>query len=207
MSMWIKICGLTTEAAVAAAREAGVDAVGFVFHPGSSRNLSADRAAALVAGLPRGIARVAVTRDPSQSLIDEVLGGFRPDVLQTDAADLGRLRLPAGLSVLPVLRSGQLPPAALPARCLYESAESGTGSLADWSLACEYALATELVLAGGLTPHNVGAAIGLVQPFGVDVSSGVESAPGIKDVAMIHAFVVAARAAAAQSMQIRELPR
>ena len=206
-SVWIKVCGLTTEAAVAAAREAGVDAVGCVFHAGSPRNLSPGRAAALLADLPRGIARVAVTRDPSQALIDQILGDFRPDVLQSDAADLARLSLPTTLAVLPVLRSGQAPPAALPRRCLYESAESGAGSLADWSLACEYALASELVLAGGLTPLNVAAAISLVQPFGVDVSSGVESSPGVKDVAMIHSFVAAARAAAARSMEIRELPR
>lgn len=207
MSVWIKICGLTSEAAVAAAREAAVDAVGFVFHVGSARNLTPGRAAALVAGLPGGIARVAVTREPSQSLIEEILGVFRPDALQSDAADLTRLRLPAGLALLPVLRSGQPPPAVLPTRCLYESAESGTGALADWSLACEYALATELVLAGGLTPQNVGTAIALVRPFGVDVSSGVESSPGTKDVAMIHSFVAAARAAAAQSVEILELPR
>jgi len=207
MSVWLKICGLTTEAAVAAAREAGVDAAGFVFHATSPRNLNAGRAAALAAGLPRGIVRVAVTRDPSQALLDEILAEFRPDVLQTDAADLGRLRVPTTLEVLPVLRSGQPPPAALPERCLFESAESGAGALADWSLACEYALATQLVLAGGLTPLNVGAAIALVRPFGVDVSSGVESSPGMKDSAMIHAFVAAARAAAAQSTEIRELPR
>ena len=207
MSVWIKICGLNSDAAVAAAREAAVDAVGFVFHAGSARNLAPDRAAALVAGLPSGIARIAVTRDPSQSLIDEILSVFRPDALQSDAADLRRLRLPAGLAVLPVLRSGQRPPAVLPKRCLYESAASGMGALADWSLACEYAVATELVLAGGLTPLNVGSAIALVRPFGVDVSSGVESSPGVKDVAKIHEFIAAARAAAAQLVQILELPR
>lgn len=207
MSVWIKVCGLNSEAAVAAAREAGIDAVGFVFHAGSARNLTPGRAAALVASLPSGIARIAVTRDPSQSLIDEILAAFRPDALQSDAADLTRLRLPAGLAVLPVLRSGQPTPAVLPTRCLYESAESGAGALADWSLAGEYAPATELVLAGGLTPFNVGSAIALVRPFGVDVSSGVESSPGTKDVAMIHAFVAAARAAAAQSVETLELPR
>ena len=71
----------------------------------------------------------------------------------------------------------------------------------------DYARATELVLAGGLTPLNVGDGIARIRPFGVDVSSGVESSPGVKDVAMIHAFVTAARAAAARSTEIWELRR
>jgi len=207
MSLWIKICGIGSEAALAAARDAGVDAVGFVFHAGSPRNLHPERAAALVAGLARGITRVAVTHGPSQSLVDDIVAGFRPDVLQTDVADLARLRLPAGLALLPVLRSGQALPAPLPARCLYESAASGKGELADWAAARDCALATQLVLAGGLNPENVGTAIATVRPFGVDVSSGVESGPGIKDVGMIHAFVAAARAAAAQPVEIREWSR
>ena len=207
MSVWIKICGLSSAAALAAAREAGADAVGFVFHTGSPRNLTPERAAALLVHVPRGIVKVAVTRHPSQGLLDDILAGIRPEVLQTDAEDLAHLSLPAGLAVLPVLRSGQPLPARLPARCLYESAASGAGALADWDAARAIASATQLVLAGGLDSSNVAAAIAAVRPFGVDVSSGVESSPGIKDVAMIHAFVAAARAAAAQPVEIRELPR
>jgi phosphoribosylanthranilate isomerase len=196
MSLWIKICGLTSAAAVGAALDAGVDALGFVFHAGSPRNLTPARAAALAAGVPPGVLRVAVTQHPAPALVAAIATGFAPDLLQTDAGDLATLTLPAGLAVLPVLRSGERLPAALPARCLYESAASGSGRRADWREARALAARTELILGGGLTPDNVAAAIAAVRPFGVDVSSGVESAPGTKDVARIHAFVAAARAAA-----------
>lgn len=195
--IWIKICGLTSPEAVAAALEAGVDAVGFVFHPSSPRHLTPAAAALLARAVPAGVLRVAVTRAPSQAEVEAILAGFAPDALQADAADLDRLRLPAGLARLPVLRSGAVLPAPLPRRCLFESADSGRGVTADWGAARALAAGTELVLAGGLTAANVAGAIAAVRPFGVDVSSGVETAPGRKDAARIHDFVAAARAAAA----------
>ncbi|MBS0396347.1 MAG: hypothetical protein JSR54_17145, partial [Proteobacteria bacterium] len=112
-----------------------------------------------------------------------------------DAADFEDLALPATLGRLPVLRTGQPLPAVPPARCLYESADSGRGARADWDAARGLARRTELVLAGGLDPANVAAAVATVRPFGVDVSSGVECAPGRKDPALIFDFVAAARAA------------
>jgi len=84
----------------------------------------------------------------------------------------------------------------LPVWCLYESADSGQGKTADWSEAATLAKQTRLVLAGGLRPETVSQAIQLTQPWGVDVSSGVESAPGVKDVVLIRQFVTAARNAA-----------
>src|SRR4029077_17433070 len=99
--------------------------------------------------------------------------------LQTDLADLPALRLPATLALLPVVRSGAMP-AALPARVLFEGPVSASGIASDWDRARNTARRTQLVLAGGLTPHNVAAAISAVQPFGVDVSSGVEERPGVK---------------------------
>ena len=197
MSTWIKICGLTSAEAVAAALAAGVDALGFVFHAPSPRHLTPAAAALLARAVPEGVLRVAVTRGPSQADVDAILAGFAADALQADAADLERLRLPAGLARLPVLRSGEALAAPLPRRCLYESADSGRGMTADWGAARALAARTELVLAGGLTAANVAAAIAAVRPFGVDVSSGVESVPGRKDAARIHDFVAAARAAAA----------
>lgn len=194
MSVWIKICGLTSADAVAAAVDGGADAVGFVFHERSVRNLAPARAAALAAAVPGGVLRVAVTRHPAQALVDAILAGFAPDVLQTDAADLATLALPATLGVLPVLRTGAALP-ALPPRCLFEAARSGAGETADWALAATLAGRTELVLAGGLDAGNVAAAIARVRPYGVDVSSGVESAPGRKDAARIRDFIAAARAA------------
>jgi len=196
VSLWVKVCGLTDEAAVGAALAAGVDAVGFVFHAGSPRNLAPERAAALAARVPGGVARIAVARHPSQALIEQILAAFAPDALQTDLADFAALRLPASLGRLPVLRSGAALPAPLPARCLYEGADSGAGRAADWREAATLVARTELVLAGGLSPANVAAAVAAVRPFGVDVSSGVESAPGTKDATLIEHFVAAARAAA-----------
>lgn len=198
MTTWVKICGLTSPEAVAAAVAAGADAVGFVFHAASARHLTPAAAAELTRGVPSTMLRVAVTRHPTQAELDAIVGGFAPDALQTDAADLDRLRLPAALGRLPVLRTGTALPARLPGRCLYESADSGRGATADWQAAAALARRTELVLAGGLTPANVAAAIAAVRPFGVDVSSGVERAPGRKDAGLIRDFIAAVRAAAPQ---------
>lgn len=192
--MWVKVCGLTTPDAVAAAVNAGVNAVGFVFAE-SKRRVSAQRAAELARNVPGNIVRVAVMLHPSQAELDEVWSQFRPDVLQTDLDDLATLRVPAGLQVTPVVRAGRELPAALPARLLFEGPVSGTGETTDWSAAAELAARTQLILAGGLKPANVADAIAMARPFGVDVSSGVEMRPGVKDPAKIHEFVRIARAA------------
>jgi phosphoribosylanthranilate isomerase len=198
--MWIKICGMTTPAAVAAALDAHVDAVGFVFAE-SVRRLTPEAAARLAAPARGKLACVAVTRHPSQQALDEILEVFRPDVLQTDALDLTTLRIPAELPRLPVLR-GTPSSGSLPARILFEGLASGTGKTCDWSSARPLARRTELILAGGLRADNVAAAIADVQPFGVDVSSGVESRPGIKSPAEIARFAHAARAANAIAQEI-----
>jgi len=193
--MWIKICGLTTAAAVGAALEAGVDAIGFVF-AASSRRLTPQAAAALARPARGRLCCVAVTRRPTQAAVDEIVASFAPDLLQTDAGDFSTLRLPAGLAQLPVVRAGEAVPAVLPARILFEGPASGTGTPADWSAARSLARRTELVLAGGLSAANVAAALAAVGPYGVDVSSGVEEQPGVKSPAGIIRFVAAARAAA-----------
>jgi len=204
--LWIKICGLRTADAVEAAAAAGANAVGFVFHEASPRNLALDAARELQRAVPRGIERVAVFLHPSQALVDAVLESVAPDWLQADADDLATLRLPAAQRLLPVLRSGRRMPEALPARCLLESARSGMGERADWSAAARLARATQLVLAGGLHPANVAKAVRDVRPFGVDVSSGVERERGVKDAALIGEFIRAARAAE-QALPVEEIRR
>ena len=194
MSLWVKVCGLTTPAAVAAAVDAGVDAVGFVFAE-SKRKVTAQRAAELARDVPTHIVRVAVMLHPSQQELDAVWSQFRPDVLQTDIEDLASLRIPNGLSVVPVVRAGRDLPGELPSRMLFEGPVSGTGATTDWSMAAQLAPRTQLILAGGLKPTNVAAAIAAARPFGVDVSSGVEAEPGLKDPAKIHEFVRNARGA------------
>ena len=194
MSLWVKVCGLTTPAAVAAAVDARVDAVGFVFAE-SKRKVTPQRAADLARDVPKHIARVAVMLHPSQQELDEVWSHFRPDVLQTDIEDLASLRIPDGLKVVPVLRAGRDLPGELPSRMLFEGPVSGTGATTDWSAAAQLASRTQLILAGGLKPANVAAAVATAKPFGVDVSSGVEAEPGVKDPVKIHEFVRNARAA------------
>ncbi len=195
MTAWVKICGLSTESAVDAAVRAGADAVGFVFHAGSARNVAPARACQLAARVPAGVDTVAVTRHADRAQVDAVLQAFRPTLWQSDAEDFAAWVMPPRLRILPVLRTGQPLPTPLPARCLYEAASSGQGVRADWSEAARLARQCELVLAGGLDPDSVAEAVVRVRPFGVDVSSGVESAAGVKDLGKIRAFIEAARAA------------
>jgi phosphoribosylanthranilate isomerase len=192
--MWIKICGLTTAAAVAAALEAHVDAIGFVF-ASSVRELAPESAAALARPARGRVRCVAVTRHPTQAAVDEIVRVFAPDLLQSDAEDLAQLRLPAALETLAVVREGGALPLPLPGRILFEGPASGRGAVSDWSAAAALARRTQLVLAGGLNALNVGAAIAQVRPFGVDVSSGVEERPGLKSPAAIMSFVAAVRGA------------
>lgn len=194
MSLWIKICGLRTEEAIAAAINEGADAIGFVFAP-SPRQVTPAEAATLSKRAPATVAKVAVVRRPDQALIDDICNVFHPDLLQIDAEDIPTLDLPHTLALLPVLRATPAAIAALPPRILFEGARSGVGERADWRSASELARRTHLVLAGGLDPDNVADAIAHVAPYGVDVSSGVETSPGVKDPNLIARFIRAARAA------------
>jgi phosphoribosylanthranilate isomerase len=199
MAGFIKICGMTNSSAVAAAVAAGADAIGFVFAP-SVRRVTPEEAAELAAPARGKLLCVAVTQHPQAAELAAILELFRPDVLQGEAADFDELLLPDGVAVLPVLRHGRNAAAiAQPhGRVLFEGPRSGTGQVTDWAVARRLAAHNELILAGGLAPDNVGAAIAAVRPFGVDVSSGVEERPGWKSPAKIADFVDRARAAFAR---------
>jgi phosphoribosylanthranilate isomerase len=197
MRVFVKICGMTSAQAVHAAVEGGADAVGFVFAP-SPRRVSPEEAADLAALVPPGLVRVAVMRHPLPEDWQDVADIVRPDWLQTDARDFEWLKLPAGIEALPVYRDVPGLDSAAAAhedRVLFESATSGAGQAPDWNRARELARLVKLVLAGGLTPENVAAAIRHVRPWGVDVSSGVEASPGTKDPLKIRAFLAAVRQA------------
>jgi len=196
--MFVKLCGMNSEAAVAAALEAGADALGFVFAP-SVRRVSPAEAARLAAPARGRTCCVAVMLHPNPSEIVDVLRDFAPDALQTDLADEALLSPEAKRIWWPVLRSGRALPTPLPNRVLFEGPVSGAGEAADWTMARSLAPMTQLILAGGLHSGNVATAIRAVQPFGVDVSSGIESSPGRKCATRIHEFVRAARAAAAEN--------
>ena len=193
--LWIKICGLRSAADVEAAVDAGVDAVGMVFHPASPRHLTIEQARDVAAAVPPGIARVAVFLRPDATQVADVVRAIAPDYLQADRGSLAALGPDLVVRTLPVLRDGD-PADPLPSLLLYEGAHSGAGHRADWSRAAALAARTRLVLAGGLDARCVGDAIRAVRPYGVDVSSGVEARRGVKDPGMIREFVEAARDAA-----------
>ena len=187
----IKICGLTTAAAIEAAVDAGVDAVGFVFSP-SPRQVDSSQAEELMRVVPPWVASVVVTRQPPPAFCKEVLPGLAPDWWQSDRADLQGQTLPRGTRALPVIREGE-DAATLPAWFVFEGVQSGHGVTVDWNAAAGLAQHGRMVLAGGLSPDNVGEAIRIVRPYAVDVSSGVESSRGVKDAGRIRAFVSAVR--------------
>ena len=144
--------------------------------------------------MPGSVRRVAVMRHPSRADWADVRDGFEPDVLQTDAEDFACLDVPAHIVPWPVIREGT--PAAtmpVPPEFIYEGPDSGAGETVDWENAAALAREGRMVLAGGLDAGNVGAAIRAARPWGVDVSSGVESAPGEKDVEKIRQFSGAVR--------------
>ena len=196
MSILVKICGLTDGEAVQAAVDAGADAVGFVFYEKSLRNLSPEKAARLAANVPASVQRIAVMLHPDASLWNEVSDALRPDVVQTDIDDFAYLQVAEGISKWPVLREGSVTEKTnLPATFVYEGTHSGHGETVDWNAAATVARRGQMILAGGLTVDNVADAITRVAPYGVDVSSAIESRPGKKDVELIAAFVGAAKAA------------
>jgi len=189
MGLFVKVCGVSTPEIVEACADEGVDAVGFVFAD-SPRRVTPEHAARISSRLPPGIARVAVFRRPDAAEVRAVLAAFTPDLVQADhdsLAGLGEVRL------LPVYHEGGAAPEG--GRFLYEGPVSGVGRMVDLAKAAGVARLGEMILAGGLRPENVGEAITKTCPFGVDVSSGVETSPGVKAPELIRSFVEAVRAA------------
>lgn len=190
---WIKICGIRTMSALDAAISSQVQAVGFVFAD-SVRQIAPTAAARIAAHLPDSIASVAVFLRPRPRDIAAVLDVFKPRYVQADASSLAGVELPHGVFPLPVFRQEESEDRATFPHCfLYEGQKSGSGETVDWHRAGHIALHGDMILAGGLTPDNVEEAMSIARPFGVDVSSGVESAPGEKDPALIRRFVAQVR--------------
>ncbi|RMG49271.1 MAG: phosphoribosylanthranilate isomerase [Acidobacteria bacterium] len=204
MHVRVKICGITDAAALRAAVEGGADAVGFVF-AGSPRAVIPHVAAALADSLPPYVSPVAVFARPTREELSAVLEVFRPDWIQADFEAEGGVPPRYRSRFLPVFRArpgieeeverylGASPPAG--GAFVLDGPVSGSGEPVDWETASRLARRAPLVLAGGLTPENVGEAIRTVRPYAVDVSSGVESEPGRKDPAKIAAFLEAVREA------------
>lgn len=195
MSLLVKICGLRTAADVKVAIDAGADAIGFVFAE-SPRQVTAAEASSATRHCTDGSIKVAVMRHPSNDSWQQVLAGFELDVLQTDIDDYDALDVPDTIERWPVIREDVSSTKIVVADTfLYEGKNSGQGETVDWQRAAKIAVRGNMILAGGLNANNVATAVSIVRPYGVDVSSAVESEPGRKDSDLIRKFISAARAA------------
>lgn len=197
----VKICGITSVADGLAAARHGADAIGLIFYPPSPRLVPLDGAREIATSLPPFVARVAVFVNPSDAEVDAVIRACRPDLLQFHGEESPEFCRGFGL---PYLRSARvragvdllefLSPFGDAAGWLLDAFRQelygGTGEAFDWDLIPQH-LGRPLVLSGGLDAANVGAAIRRVKPWAVDVSSGVESAKGVKDERRIAAFMEA----------------
>ena len=216
MTPVVKICGLSTAATLDAALDAGADMVGFVFFAKSPRHL--DWATARALGVQaRGRAKiVALSVDADDDTLERIVDALSPDLMQLHGSEtparvkrIGELCARPTMKAIGVATRGDLARAELyegVADTLLIDAKppkgaalpGGNGRPFDWSLTREFRPSVPWLLSGGLDPETVEAAIALSQARGVDVSSGVESAPGVKDVSKIRAFVAAARRAFAR---------
>ncbi|HEX7388338.1 MAG TPA: phosphoribosylanthranilate isomerase [Castellaniella sp.] len=203
----IKVCGLTRAQDVDAAVAAGVDAIGLVFYPRSRRLVSIEQARALRQRVPAFVCVTALFVDAAANDVQAVLNEVGPDLLQFHGAESAAFCNQFGVRYLKAFRvgaPGQDTAPTLAARCLeypqaagwlfdsYSSGYGGSGQRFDLSLLTQVPREPDrpaVVLSGGLTAESVGSAVAVCRPFGVDVSSGVESGPGLKDGARIFAFV------------------
>ena len=207
----IKICGMTSVEDALMAVDAGADAIGLIFWSGSTRAVGVEHAQAITRALPPLISTVGVfvneTPDRVRTVADAV--GLSGVQLHGDevVADWARFPRPV-LKAMALDRYATSPWQTARAAILVDAHDpvtiGGTGRTIDWEAARDIAATRPLVLAGGLTPDNVADAVALVAPWGVDVASGVEQAPGVKDAARVRAFVQAVRAADAARAQRQE---
>ena len=212
MSIEVKICGLTDAAAVKAAVEGGAAMCGFVFFPASPRNLTPKEAAELTKGVPEGVIRVGLTVDADDALLAEIASVAKVDMVQLHGAETlartNEVRERFGLPVIKVL-AVQGPDDLVAAeayqgvadRLMFDakppedaSRPGGNARTFDWRMLKNQTFALPWLLAGGLTAENLAEAVKTSGAVAVDVSSGVEDAPGVKNVDKIRAFLAAAAA-------------
>lgn len=199
MRVRVKMCGITRPADAEAAAAAGADALGVVFHPRSPRAVDTALARDIAAAAGPFVAMVALFVDPAVALVERVLRELRPDLLQFHGAEPAGFCESFGVPYLKALRVGSAAPTATelsahPAArgllfdTLDPGSHGGTGRRFDWELLPAGA-SRHLVLAGGLEAGNVESAILRVRPWAVDVSSGIEASPGIKDAGRMRDFM------------------
>ncbi len=217
MSIAVKICGLSDAAGFDAAVDAGADLVGFVFYPPSPRAVTAEAAAALSSRHQGGPLRVGLFVDPSDEMLARTLGTVALDLVQLhgaeDAARVAAIRARFGIPVMKAAGVAAREEVAatiaefgtVADRLLFDAkppspgtpgALPGGNAMAfDWSVMQDASVPVPWLLAGGLTPVNVAEAIRIAHAPGVDVSSGVERSRGVKDSALVRAFIAAAKGA------------
>jgi phosphoribosylanthranilate isomerase len=199
--VFVKVCGTTSEEDALLAVAMGADAIGFIFAP-SKRQIAPVIARDIVKRLPPEIVTVGVFRDEAPQRVVEILGfaGLKAAQLHgretPDQARWLKKRIPMVIQAFPagdaaVARAREYGVDAV----LLDNPTPGSGEVFDWALAGEAPDGVRVIIAGGLTPDNVGAAVAATQPWGVDVVTGVERAPGHKDPVKLRAFVAAVRAA------------
>ncbi len=212
MPLIVKICGLSTPETLDAALQAGADMVGFVFFPPSPRHIGMEAARDLGQRARGRAVKVALTVDADDAALANIVETLRPDILQLHGREtVARLRDIKQAFGLPVMKAiavetpADLVPlpgyATVADRILFDARAprgatrpGGLGAAFDWHVLENLELAIPFMVSGGLTRENVAAAVGLTRAGGVDVSSGVERAPGVKDPGMIEAFIRTARA-------------
>jgi phosphoribosylanthranilate isomerase len=219
MSLLVKICGLSTRETLDVALDAGADMVGFVFFPPSPRHLSLELGRDLGRQVKRRALKVALTVDADDATLDNIMDALSPDIFQLhgkeSVARLRDIRQKFGRPVMkavPVATAADL--AVLPGyasvadRILFDARApkdatrpGGLGAPFDWHLLENLDLKLPYMVSGGLHADNVAEAVRITRAGGVDVSSGIESAPGVKDPEMIKAFIRAARAT--QELSVR----
>ena len=198
----VKICGITNTEDALMAVEAGADALGFVFFPGSPRYISPEQANAIIRSLPPFVQTVGLFVNEEMTTVNAVADQCGLDLVQLHGeespdycAAVNRRIIKAfrvkDASSLDDIRKYQVAGYLLDAWS--PSAHGGTGTTFNWEIAARAAASHCIILAGGLTPENVAAAVATVNPYAVDVSSGVESSPGKKDATLIRTFVTAVR--------------
>ncbi len=202
----VKICGIARPEDALVAEAAGADAIGLIFAPASRRRIDLARAREVANAAGPLIARVGVFVDASEEEVLEAVEAARLDAVQLhgDEPDALAARLRRRTRVVRALRFAPgLTPAALEGRpfdgVLLDGVRPGSGEAFDWSAASAWRGHPRLVLAGGLRPGTVGAAIRALRPYAVDVASGVEASPGVKDPEAVHAFVRAVRSASVEA--------
>ncbi|MBU0725048.1 MAG: phosphoribosylanthranilate isomerase [Alphaproteobacteria bacterium] len=211
----VKICGLSTPESVAAAIEGGADYLGFVFYPRSPRNVTPEQAALLAAPVPLSVQTVALTVDASDALLQTIIDTMGPAILQLHGHEtperVTEIRQRFGVPVMKVLSvagpedvaaahayediADRLMFDARPPKDMANALPGGNALRFDWTLLAGTSWKKPWLLAGGLTPDNVAEAIRISGAPGVDVSSGVEDAPGRKSIPLIQAFLKAAKTA------------